>query len=575
MRSTLICGSLWVMMAVFSAFPLMALDLPLHLAMGEIILDQGRVPPTNVVLHTQTDRPVVNDKWLHQVALCGVHRTAGPTGLVLFRMVLALAITLAAYGLSRRFAPPGPAGLATLGVALLLVHRLGVRPELWTYLFTPIFLLLLIDRKKHPVAIWILLLLLQAFWANLHVYFPLGIGLALVAGFPELVRKRGLTRFKGLLLVPGLLVVCLLNPSGLTGLLQPLEVAGSLGRLSAGAIGEMGPVWAAGLPVSLPRVAFFVFCLLALAGLVRARFRVELRVWPAALCLLILGAVLHRNLPLAGMGLLLLLAAAPPPGSIRGWFLVPAASLAVVALVLLGPLRDPAGDGRTPGTGWARDRFPMKTTEFLVKDRPLGEIFNDISSGSYYVSRAYPWKRAFIDGNTSGYPEAFLEEYRKVLALEIPHRSLTRSYGVTHFLLRHDARATRLLVPALFRDEGLILAYFDAVATVFMAREVAPGLQDRRPAWLREVLPHVRDTLFPDRRRARPLLDQTVQLIAEGHTDAALDLVKHAVVLDPWEARSFRLSAMVYRAQKNTELEVLAWRTAALLEGQILRTPRR
>ena len=563
------------MMAVFSVFPLMALDLPLHLAMGEIILDQGRVPSTNLVLHTQANTPVVNDKWLHQVALCLVDRAAGPTGVLLFRMVLALAITLAAYRLARRFAPPGPAGLATLGAALLLVHRLGVRPELWTYLFTPVFLMILIGRKKRPVAALALLLPLQALWANLHVYFPLGIGLALLASLPDIVRKRGPARFTGLLLVPGLLAACLLTPAGLRGLLQPLEVALSLGRLSAGAIGEMGPVWAPGLPWTLPRGAFFAFCLLALAGLVRTRFRVGLRVWPAALCLVILGAGLHRNLPLAGMGLLLLLAAAPAPGSVRAWILAPAASLAAAALVLAGPLRDPAGDGRTPGTGWAQDRFPVQTTEFLVKDRPLGEIFNDLSSGSYYVYRAYPWKRAFIDGNTSGYPEPFLEEYRKVLALEIPHRSLTRSCGVTHFLLRHDARATRLLVPALFRDEGLILAYFDAVATVFMAREVAPGFTDRRPAWLREVLPHVRDTLFPDRRRARPLLDQTVQLIAEGHTDAALDLVKHAVALDPWEARSFRLSAMVYRGQKKTELEVLAWRTAALLEGQTLRTPRR
>ena len=138
------------------------------------------------------------------------------------------------------------------------------------------------------------------------------------------------------------------------------------------------------------------------------------------------------------------------------------------------------------------------------------------------------------------------------------------------------ARATRFLIPALFRDEGLILAFFDPVATVFMAREVTPvGVMDHRPAWLDQVLPGVRDALFPDRRRARAFLDQATALLGSNHHQAALGLLKEAAGLDPWEARTFRLSAMVYMQMKETEREVRAWRAAALLEGQTLRVPPR
>ena len=160
-----------------------------------------------------------------------------------------------------------------------------------------------------------------------------------------------------------------------------------------------------------------------------------------------------------------------------------------------------------------------------------------------------------------------------MLTLEIPHRALTRKYRVTHFLLRHDARATRLLLPALFHDEGLILAYYDAVATVFMAREEAPTIPDRRPEWLEQVLPHVRDSLFPDRNIVRPLLNQAVKLLEGDNMAMVLDLTRQACARDPWNARSFRLSAMVYRKLKKTDQEVRAWRIAALLEGQILRSP--
>jgi len=565
MRSALVCGSLLVVAAFFSIFPLMALDLPLHLKMGEIILHEGRVPPTNVVLHTQERTRYVNDKWLHQVLVHVVERAGGPTGLHLLRLALLLGLMLSTWWLVRQFAGAEAAGLAVLTALALFVHRLSLRPELWTYLFTALFLVILLGPGRRRPRLLLLLVPLQILWVNLHIYFPLGVGLCALVSLPEIARRR--FRVTGLAVL--LAAACLLNPAGLDGWLQPFRVAASLRALSAGAISETAPAWSLTLPWTLPRIGLLAGAAAVLIGLVRARFRLPAGIWLTAAPLIAVGLVPHRNLPLAGLGLALLLAAAPPLRHRSLLAAVPAVCLAAVVLILTGPLEDPTRERRRFGTGWSEQWFPIRSAEFLVAHRPAGEVFNDIACGGYYVYRAYPQKRAFIDGNTSGYPISFLEEHRKVLALEIPHRALTRKYRVTHFLLRHDAPATRNLIPVLFRDEGLILAFFDPVSTVFLAREVAPGVVDHRPEWLEQVLPRVRDGLFARRRRAKPLLDQAAKLMTD-RPETALDLVRQALAFDPWEARVFRISAMIYRHQKKPALEVHAWRGARLLEGQPL-----
>jgi len=567
MRTALVCGSLLAAAAVFAAFPLIALDLPLHLAMGEIILDRGTVPATNIVLHTQENTPYVNDKWLHEVVVRLAYRAAGTAGLHGLRWVLVLATVAAAFALARRLAGPGPAGLAVLLVVPILVHRLALRPELWSYLLAAIFLFALLAPRADRPARLLALVPLQVLWANLHVYFPLGPGLTVLIGATRHGRRRWWTLGLGGMLA----AASLLTPAGPEGLLQPFRVAASLGPLGEGAIGEATAVWSPSMPWTFPRIALIVAAGFAGIGLLRARGRVPPAVWVAAVPLLVLGTFLHRNLPLAGLGIMLLLAAAPPLSK-PAWDirLVPAAAAAMILLVLTGPLADPALDGRCLGVGWSERMFPFRAARFLADRRPAGEVFNDIASGGCYVFVAFPGKRAFIDGNTSGYPESFLEEYRKVLALETPHRTLTRKYRVTHFLLRHDAPATRFLVPALFRDEGLVLAYYDAVATVLMAREVAPDLADRRREWLREVLPHVRDALFPDRERAEPLLRNATALV-ESHPERVEDLTREACRLDPWEPRTFRIAAMACRKQRKPAEEMRAWHTASLLEGKLPR----
>ncbi|MBN2492622.1 MAG: hypothetical protein JXQ29_17380 [Planctomycetes bacterium] len=562
MRTALVCGSLLAAMAVFAAFPLIALDLPLHLAMGELILDRGAVPPTNVVLHTQENTPCVNDKWLHQVAVALVHRAAGTAGLHGLRWGLVLATVLATFALARRLAPPGPAAVAVLSTAPLLVHRLALRPELWSDLFTALFLLVLLAPRADRPARLLALVPFQVLWANLHVYFLLGPALALLIG----ATRTGARRRWSLALGGLLALASLLTPAGPAGLLQPFRVAASLTALGEGAISEAAAIWSPSVPWALPRVGLVAAAALALVGLLRARGRLALPIWLAALPLIALGTVLHRNLPLAGLGILLLLAAAPPLRA--AWLdvaLVPAAAAAAILLVAAGPLADPALDGRSFGTGWSERMFPFRAARFLAEQRPAGEIFNDIASGGCYVFVAFPERRAFIDGNTSGYPPSFLEEYRRVLALDIPHRALIRKYRVTHFLLRHDAPATRFLVPALFRDEGLVLAFYDPAATVFLARELAPGLADRRRDWLRDVLPHVRDALFPEREQVKPLLREAAALVT-SRPEGVADLAGRACLLDPWEAHTFRVSAMAYRRQGKPDLEGRALRAAALLE---------
>ena len=141
-------------------------DIWWHLKTGETIVQTQQIPHTNTFSYTNTDYPWMNVYWLFQVLVYGVHKVAGFTGLVIMKTLVWLVIgtvLLLATGAHKltRFWYAGP--LWALGF-ITASNRMMVRPEIFTFLFLVVFMVILWkETRVHTRLIW-LLPILQAVW---------------------------------------------------------------------------------------------------------------------------------------------------------------------------------------------------------------------------------------------------------------------------------------------------------------------------------------------------------------------------------------------------------------------------
>jgi hypothetical protein len=216
----------------FASRPLDDGDFWWHLKTGQHIVDNGVIPRTDFFSFTNYGKPWVAHEWLSEVVFYLGYLWFG-YGFLIF--TFALIAVLAFWLVTRRleshpfiFAPA-----VLLGIWSIL-PTIGVRPRVFTLLFSAIYLALLdsFRRNERSWHIW-LTVPLMAVWVNLHGGFLMGLvllglgitGLALDTLLETRSIKGALRRVGTLSLV---LVSCaaaaLLNPHGWKIYLFPFEI---------------------------------------------------------------------------------------------------------------------------------------------------------------------------------------------------------------------------------------------------------------------------------------------------------------------------------------------------------------
>jgi hypothetical protein len=206
---------------------LTAVDIGRHIVNGQLILSgHSDVLYKNYYSFTHPDYPFVNHHWLFGVMSYLIFKTGGFGMLaVLYVIVLLSAVFLFLRAAFLR----GHSELAVL-IALLVLpvlwDRREIRPEgislalmgLYYFLLTKLSLGK-IDRR----IVWIALLIAQVIWVNTHIFFfmgPLLIAIFILEG-----RNRGCSVCVKQLwpLLLAIIAVNMINPSGLAGMLTPLN----------------------------------------------------------------------------------------------------------------------------------------------------------------------------------------------------------------------------------------------------------------------------------------------------------------------------------------------------------------
>lgn len=231
----------FVSVALYFMIPIMDVDFPWHLKTGEYIFQHKEIPASDPFSVASTggriERFALSQYWLAQVIFYLIFSTIGPFGIILLRVLIFAGIIAILWVCMGTKSPWLKAAILYLTATLFLVY-MGDRPQLFTFILTPVVVLLLEHFRKtsSPKSLFFLPIVML-FWANVHGGFILGSVLIMIVCVAEtvkyfLIKKPSvpLTQEKLLwLLVMGFIsiMIAYINPNGYYPLTLTMEIAGS------------------------------------------------------------------------------------------------------------------------------------------------------------------------------------------------------------------------------------------------------------------------------------------------------------------------------------------------------------
>lgn len=450
---------LLVSIAVISLFKTNEGDLFMHVRIGEYIVQTGTIPLHDVLSLTAPGEPWVNHEWLFGVLIYFVHSLFGYTGTGLLKVLM----VVTAFALIWRFsvkagAHPGfTAALAVCG-AMAIRFRLFERPQMVTYVFFVLYLIVLQGKRPGYDKRLLWLPVMMVAWINLHAAAVLGVGITALdllleaatyyslkaanrAVAPE--RKRGLVYEAGILGASA--IASLLNPNG-------LKVWTYFFTLSPPDAKVEIREWAGALsPVKFP----LLFGLLLLTGLI---FIITLKQQKAFWGILYLSSIaaMSQHIRHSEFFVLIAIPAIGLPLTSRLALLkrsrkfmansLSVCSLGLIAGFMYAGFFSPFQENPRffmLGTGPNPHLMPVDILSFIETYKVSGRFFNDASIGGYLMQEWPDKPKVFFDGRMDVYRSVYgrvqhnppLEIFN---ALQIDYAILDVSWGdnnmATYFL---------------------------------------------------------------------------------------------------------------------------------------------
>lgn len=468
-----------------------------HIRTGQWILQNGRVPATDLFSFTKAGQPWFAWEWLSDVLMAVVHHRCGLAGIVLVSLLLLGATSVCVYRSTREESGHRLIAITLTGLAMSAstIHWLA-RPHLVTPLFAAAFCWVLnrTERKRGPATL-LALPPLTILWVNLHGGFFVGIVLlityAIGAAAEDLVhgmRQAAWVRARKYLLSAGACAVAsFVNPYGYHLHLHVAQYLGSSFYVQR--ISEFQSIDFH----SLTAAYFETFLVLAIAAAVwhlstgRLVHVLLLLSWSH------LALFSARNVPIfavvaaPGIGLAMRewldCAASRWPlewlanfseclaeleGGVqmiassdarRRWHLVPCVAVLLLALFLAHP-----GRVKTLRPEFDRNRFPVDATTFVSEAElePHMKLYSSWQWGGYLIYRLWPSIAVFDDGRTDFYGPAFVEEGLRVWDACPDWASILKRYRVNAALLPVDSALATVLRERpdwkpVYRDDVAVL----------------------------------------------------------------------------------------------------------------------
>jgi len=403
----LLFGVVLLVLHLLVPINLTAVDIGRHIKNGELILSgESQVLYKNFYSFTYPEYPFINHHWLFGVMSFVVFHLGGFPWLSVMYVLLLVLTLLLAFDTARRYSGFNGAIFFFVLSFLLLTSRAEIRPEGFSVFWVALDFWLLARFCEGTIKrtlLFAIVPLVQILWVNTHIFFFLGpmlIGIflwqAIIAGKPRgEIRTLQQLGFLSLL-------VNLVNPSGLAGMLTPLNVFKKFGyplaenqsiffmihRFTDNAtykyfiivalIMGIGMIlcWQREGKKALPMIIFGVFITFAAFNAVRL-------LMPFGFLCIPLNAYFYGPLVKRMNGVLLGIATA-------GMMLLVFCMPAYPAIGLM------------PGVN--------ASAEFFKANGLRGPIFSNYDIGGYLIYHLQGYERVFVDNRQEAFPPDFFEK---------------------------------------------------------------------------------------------------------------------------------------------------------------------
>lgn len=407
---------LLLFLAYFREITAINQDLGRHLLTGELIWKTWQVPTTNFYSYTYPDFPFINHHYLSEVLFFLVHQAGGFSGLLLFTTLLMILSCSILFLFTLKRTAFVPLLFVSLLYLPVLFERTDLRPEIFSYTFTILFIVILFSFRERFTKLIYLLPFLSLLWVNTHIYFPIGLLLIALFFADSVIVKRKNLRNKQTLTLLGIGttagLITLFNPNGLSGALYPLSVFHNYGytieeNQTLFLLESLGFSKPSFFPFKLTVVLLFLSLLLTLK-------KTRPIDWLLSLTFTFIALSAVRNFPLFAFATFLPLARSLSlllkkfENSLTSSQQTIATAILLGSAVVLLLVQINSISTRYP-IGPRVPQGASKAVDFFKTQHLSGPIFNNFDIGSYLSYQLYPQERVFIDGRPEAYPADFIQ----------------------------------------------------------------------------------------------------------------------------------------------------------------------
>lgn len=477
-------------------------DMGRHIRVGELILQMGAIPHTDLISYTRYGDHYVAYEWGTEVILALLNRALGLYGPVLMiGLIVAVIFWVLFRQLLQRNMPFFLAcGFTVMSILLSSIHWLP-RPHMFTALFFLFWYLLLdyVQRGGNSRRAYILTAILTVIWVNLHGGFVIGLMLLGLYWGTNLVRlilpriglqfdeppapltaKEGIVRFS--IIGAIMLVASGVNPAGYELLPYVMGFLTYHFFFFVDITDEflspnfhVFPIWIFTLELlsiigilALPRSKGLRIIDIMVIGFFTALSLYSARhlVFFSLIAPLAVASILQSVKPLSAAVWYQKIA-----GIDRRWATFsrlstyPIFSLLFI-LVMIAGIAGYGFDLRSSfPVQFSTKRFPVEAVNYLRDHPQSGNMYNRIDWGGYLLY-AYPQARVFIDAQTDFYGEKLTQDYLTVEHVEPGWQDVLDRYHVNWVL--YDTNSS--LSSILQRDPGWQVVYTDQTATIFVRK---------------------------------------------------------------------------------------------------------
>jgi hypothetical protein len=411
-------------------------DVSWHVATGQWILANGRVPKTDPFSFTMAGQPWVAHEWLADILFAAMFDLAGFAGLAVVVVLALVGLNWIVFLYLRPRAGPIGLFLALLGMSIALSPFVLARPHVlvWPLLAGWTVILLRAADSGRPPPVWLPLLMIL--WANLHGSFLLGMVIYAFLALEALAKAGWRPRTVGGWALVGLacLASTLLNANSFAGLIHPLTITGM----------ETLPLIEEWKPTSIERSPFFLG-LLAVTFAAIFVIRPKLPAAHSVLIVLLLAMALLQVRHQSWLAIVTVLALVPhltAPGR-AALFATPGArrssivgvSVAVAAFVVVRMI--------IPFVPEEHEGNPAGLLAAVPDELREAPVLNGYSFGGPLILHGY---RPYIDGRADMYGDAFVKDWRRVVDGDVGRfNAAVRRYGLQWTMLPEEMALVRHL----------------------------------------------------------------------------------------------------------------------------------